>query len=269
VTLQTTLTAETHTPASRSEPPLLIVDCADELSALGWADVIAWFTNEISHPRPANVLLFGLPRLLDVLTAPELVRLQRRIFRACRLDPLTPELSRNYIRARIAMAGGDARRIFSDEIIERIARVAEGNPALINQLCDNALLEAFGEGHGAVTGTDVGNALHAMLMGRLQERVALPPPAQPPRMERSAVRGALPWCPPVAIPEATPVSEQALGPARVGEIEESIDTRLKEFADRLSQVLDVIREVEHEAAAELLPSERSSPRTVAAESITV
>jgi general secretion pathway protein A len=120
--LQITLAAETHAAAARPEPPLLIVDCADELSNQGWADVIAWFTNEICHSKPANLLLFGLPRLLDVLATAELVRLQRRVFRVCRLEPLTPELSQDYIRARVAMAGGDARRIFSDEIVERIAR---------------------------------------------------------------------------------------------------------------------------------------------------
>ncbi|MBU0616450.1 MAG: AAA family ATPase [Planctomycetes bacterium] len=267
--LQTTLAAETHAVASCPEPPLLIVDCADELSPQGWADVIAWFTNEICRPKPANVLLFGLPRLLDLLASPELVRLQGRVFRACQLEPLTPELSQDYIRARVATAGGDARRIFSDEIIERISRVAKGNPALLNQLCDNALLEAFGEGRERVTSTDVGNALHAMLMGRLQERAALPAPAQPLRPALPPVRGSLPWYPSAAMPAAAAVADEPISPARIGEIEDSIDMRLKQFADRLSQALEVIHEAEDESGEELFPSEESGLRTVAAESTTI
>jgi type II secretory pathway predicted ATPase ExeA len=256
--LQTTLAAETHTAAPRPEPPLLIVDCADELPAQGWADVIAWLTNEAGHPKPPNVLLFGLPRLLDLLASPALVRLQGRVFRACQLEPLTEELSQDYIRTRIANAGGDAPQIFSNEIIERISRVGEGNPALINQLCDNALLEAFGEGRSRVTDADVANALHVMLMGRLSERAALPP-----------VQGRSPWHATAMMPEAAPLPEQPIAPAQVVEITDSVDTRLRQFTERLSRILTAIHEVTDTAGEGLCPSPAGGLRTITAETTAV
>ncbi len=267
--LQTTLAAETHIAAPRHEPPLLIVDCADELSPQGWADVTAWFTNEACHPKAPNVLLFGLPRLLDVLASPALVRLQSRVFRACQLEPLTEELSQDYIRARIAIAGGDARQIFSNEIIERISRVGKGNPALVNQLCDNALLEAFGEGRSRVTDTDVGNALHVMLMGRLSERAALPAPVPPRRLALPPVQDPSPWHSTAVMPEAAPLPEQPIAPAQVVEITDSVDTRLKQFTGRLSRILTAIHEVTDTAGEELCPSPAGGLRTITAETTTV
>lgn len=268
--LQTTLAAETHNAASRHEPPLLIVDCADELSPQGWADVIAWFTNEARHPRSPNVLLFGLPRLLNVLASPALVRLQSRVFRACQLDPLTEELSQDYIRARIAAAGGEAHQVFSTEIVERISRIGKGNPALINQLCDNALLEAFGEGRNRVANADVGNALHVMLMGRLDEQAALPPPpAQPRRLALPPVQDPLAWSSAAVMPELTPLPEQPVTPVQVTQVTDSVDARLARFTKRLSRILTAIHEVTDTAGGELCQSPPGDLRTVTAETTTV
>jgi type II secretory pathway predicted ATPase ExeA len=266
---KTTLATETHSAEFRSEPPLLIVDCADELAAEGWADVIAWFSNELRYPKPANVLLFGLPRLLDVLTSPELVRLRRRVFRACRIEPLTRELSKDYIRARIAAAGGHAGDIFSEEILDEIARVGKGNPALLNQLCDNALLEAFGEGRDRVATSDVGNAMRAMLTERLKERAALVAPMQAGRLALPPVRSPMPWyaCDPVG--GVAPVLSRAIPGVQVGEVEDTVDVRLKELTERVSQALSVISELEDGSSERAFPPEGSGLRTVAAESTTV
>jgi hypothetical protein len=108
-----------------------------------------------------------------------------------------------------------------------------------------------------------------MLMGRLKERAALPAPVEPLRPPPPAVRGALPWCPPVAIPEVEPAAAQPITPTLVGEIEDSIDMRLKQFADRLSQALDAIREADLDSDDELPTPEETGVRTVALESTTV
>jgi MSHA biogenesis protein MshM len=265
---QTTLTAETHTAAPSSGSPLLIVDCADELPPRGWADVIAWFTNAIHHLKPANLLLFGLPRLLDMLASPELVRLQARVFRVCRLEPLSIELSKDYILARVALAGGDARRVFSDEVIERVARLGNGIPARINQLCDNALVEAFGAGHHRVTNADVGNALHVMLRGRSEERAVLPAPRPSPRAVPPPARGSPPRRRPAVRPKVAVPPKQPPAPAPIGELGESVDTRLRRFTNRLSQVLNVIHEIADEDV-EKPSAVETGLRAVATESATV
>lgn len=236
---KTTLAAEAHTTRFRPEPPLLIVDSADDLPAHGWRDVIAWFSNEIRYSKPANVLLFGLPRLLDMLMTPELVRLQRRVFRVCRLEALTPRLTKEYIRTRVAIAGGDSRRIFSDDVVDQISRLGHGNPALINQLCDNTMLEAFGEERDRVQAVDVGNALHVMLMGRLKERVALPPPAQSIRPALPPISGSFPRRPVPSVRKAQPVVDTPVSATPV--VEESVERRLRQFANRLSQAMCLVR----------------------------
>jgi len=262
---KTTLAAETHGTVFRTEPPLLIVDCADELPKSGWADVIAWFSNELRYPKPANVLLFGLPRLLDVLTSAELIRLRRRVFRTCRLELLTPELSNDYIRARIALAGGDAGRIFSDGVIERISELGKGNPALISQLCDNALVEAFGEGGDQVMASDVSHALEAVLMERLKEHTALPAPMQAARLALPPVWGSVPG----PASEASRARDGWISAGQVGGVQDVVDVRLRQLAERVSRALGAIRQAEDGLDDQPFSPETSGVRVVAAESTTI
>jgi len=46
---------------------------------------------------------------------------------------------------RIRVAGGGARRLFSDGAVHHVARLSKGIPRLINLLCDRALLGAYAE----------------------------------------------------------------------------------------------------------------------------
>jgi type II secretory pathway predicted ATPase ExeA len=250
---ETTLDAEMRVARSPSDRPLLIVDSADELPPRGWYDLIAWLSNEIRYSKPLNVLLFGLPRLLELLAAPELVRLQQRVFRVCCLEPLSPELTREYIHTRSAAAGGEPRYVFSDATIARIGQSAQGNPAQINRLCDNALLEAYGEGRDHVAMPDVDNAFGVSLAGRLSKYRALPAPSPPPSVRPSLppVAVAAPRCPSPAVlgapePAYQPVSRAlAVEPEDFGEIE----MRLRHFEVRLSQALRMVRRAcGHEAA---------------------
>jgi type II secretory pathway predicted ATPase ExeA len=250
---ETTLSTETHTTRFLPDPPLLIVDCADELPAHGWRDVLGWLSNEIRYPKPANVLLFGLPRLLEALATPELVRLQRRIFRVCRLEPLSPQLTREYIHARSAAAGGQSRYIFNDATIAQIGELAQGNPAVINQLCDNALLEAYSEGRDYVAMADVENALHTTFAGRLREYLALPPPASTPfaRPALPPVQVLTPHYPSGMLLDAPGFAEVPPSEQVAVELEDSIEIRLNRFEERLSHALRLVRQLcDHEAGAD-------------------
>jgi type II secretory pathway predicted ATPase ExeA len=243
---ETTLDAEMHTARFVPEPPLLVVDCADELPPHAWRELNAWLSNDIRYPKPLNVLLFGLPELLEILAVPELVRLRQRIFRVCRLGPLSPQLTSDYIRARSVAAGGEPRYIFSDATIARIGQLAQGNPALINRLCDNALLEAFGEGRDYVGMSDVGSAFHASFAGTLMEHAALPEPSSLPL--------ARPALPTVEILTSDHSSQAALDASQAADgptcdvlaVEpddfSEIEMRLQQFEQRLSHALRVARQ---------------------------
>ena len=240
---ESTLEAETRVARFRTNPPLLIVDCADELPGDGWRDVRAWISDETRYPRALTVLLFGLPRLLSILATPDLVCLQRRVFRACRLEALSADATANYIRSRIAAAGGDLQRLFDEEAVSAVARHAQGNPALINRLCDNALLEAYGEGRNHVVIDDVHNAMQASFGERLREQTRLPLPTYSPFIASALLP------PPMASHSQLAAVVEAPGSAQgqhdglpAADGDDPVETRLRQFATRLSRTLQVVRD---------------------------
>jgi general secretion pathway protein A len=182
----TSLTGEIHVPRFFPDPPLLIVDAADELPEHGWREVAAWLSNEVRYPKPPNVLLFGLPALLDTLARPEMECIRQRIFRACRLEPLSSADAMRYIGARLARAGGALEDIFTGDALVKIVDAARGYPNQINKLCDNAMLEAYSEERTFVTEDDVNKALRTLFSARLFEQNHAPAPAAdltPPPVE--------------------------------------------------------------------------------------
>jgi general secretion pathway protein A len=73
------------------------------------------------------------------------VQLKQRVSLRVALRPLAAADVGRYIACRWARAGGRQRAPFSPEAVELAARVSQGIPRLINVVCDNALLVAFGE----------------------------------------------------------------------------------------------------------------------------
>ncbi len=183
-----------------------IVDDADGLPPHAWEDIVSLVTREIRTPRPIGVVLLGLPTLLEPLTSEGLLRLRRRVFRTCHLTPLTSADVAGYIRHRVKVAGGDASRIFSPATYEVLQRFSMGNPALINQLCDNALIDAFADDRKRIEGRHIVGTVHAITGGMPEQ---LTPPRRklelPTPVEK---RHALPA---VTGPSGTPVGVPAKG----------------------------------------------------------
>jgi type II secretory pathway predicted ATPase ExeA len=123
---------------------LVVVDDVDGLRPGAWEELLPLVTREIRSPVPILSVLLGLPTVLDLLGQPPLVRLQRRLFRVCHLSRLTGVEVSAYIRHRVGVVGRKTN-VFTAAALAAIHRPSEGNPALVNQLCDNALVEAFGD----------------------------------------------------------------------------------------------------------------------------
>jgi general secretion pathway protein A len=70
--------------------------------------------------------------------------LAQRIAVRAVISPLAPEESVEYIRHRLARAGCARRIPFTRMAVKAIVRHARGIPRIINILCDNALITAFG-----------------------------------------------------------------------------------------------------------------------------
>jgi pSer/pThr/pTyr-binding forkhead associated (FHA) protein len=67
-----------------------------------------------------------------------------------------------YIRHRLAIAGGDANDIFETETLSEIHRLTSGIPRLINTLCDTALTACMVENRPRVTLEVIDNVVHEL-----------------------------------------------------------------------------------------------------------
>ncbi|RMF78591.1 MAG: hypothetical protein D6744_09975, partial [Planctomycetota bacterium] len=172
-------------------PRLLLVDDADELPAGGWRKIVAHLASSCATDHPVTIALCGAPTIRDGLTKPRLMRITRRVFRTCRLPRLTPQGVRKYIETRLRCAGADPRRVFTADAVAMIFRMTRGVPAFVNQVCDNAMLEAFSEDRKPVSAEDVARAVYAIAGGGSGARRELDDGRSSPR---ATVTMRLPEC---------------------------------------------------------------------------
>jgi general secretion pathway protein A len=124
---------------------VLALDEAQNLS-LEVLEQIRLLSNfETQTEKLLQILLVGQPELLDKLDRPELRQLKQRIALRCRILPLTPEQTRDYIRTRLRIAGASDLALFSDAAITRIVQYSGGIPRLVNALCDHCLLIGYAD----------------------------------------------------------------------------------------------------------------------------
>lgn len=136
-------------------PALLIVDQADRLAPDAWARLERLLARDGLRDAPLTTFLIGLPALRGLLDGPALVRLARRVFRICHLAPLDRAQTAEYVVRRLSTAGAGTRRLITPDAVRLVADLSGGIPALINQLCENALLSACAAGRSLITSDDV------------------------------------------------------------------------------------------------------------------
>jgi len=116
----------------------------------------------------ANVAVEGAPRLRlmlaathaldEAFTAPELDAFSQRIAARCYLEPLNREETARYVRAHVAVAGGDPDRLLAHDVYETITRASDGLPRLINQVCDRAIVLATEQGRRVIDSAAISEA---------------------------------------------------------------------------------------------------------------
>jgi general secretion pathway protein A len=98
---------------------------------------------ESASEKLLSIILAGQPELAVRLNQPSMRQLKQRIGLRCSLSPLTLVETKEYIAARVQVAGGDARKIFTTEAIDTVHRRSGGIPRTISVICDNALVTGF------------------------------------------------------------------------------------------------------------------------------
>jgi general secretion pathway protein A len=122
----------------------VLVDEAQNLSDEALEGLRLLSNLETDQEKLIQIVLMGQPELQARLDQPSLRQLKQRVALQCRLVPLRDEEVCRYIDFRLRASGYTGKRLFHPDAYRQIAVASNGIPRLVNIICDNALLCAFG-----------------------------------------------------------------------------------------------------------------------------
>lgn len=154
---------------------VLVVDEAHKLAPPVLEEIRLLSNFELADAKLLQIVMAGQSELSNVLNRGDMRQLKQRVSVRLTLAPLSRTDVEHYVQHRWTKAGSAEPHPFSTEAVGQIAQWSGGIPRLINVLCDNALVLAFGEGAATVSAKHV-----AEVAGDLDLR------------ERSGTRPALP-----------------------------------------------------------------------------
>ena len=147
---------------ARGRRTVLIIDEAQNLSA-DVLEQIRLLTNlETATQKLLQIILIGQPELRDQLAREDMRQLSQRITARYHLEPISSDETSAYIRHRLQICGTE-HTLFTPRAMQRIHKLSEGIPRLINVLCDRALLGTYVEGKDVVDHTIVNKAASEVL----------------------------------------------------------------------------------------------------------
>ena len=161
---------------------VLIIDEAQNLADEMLENLRLLSNFEAANEKLLQIILVGQPELEKKLERPELRQLKQRIVVRCQLDHLKPQDVGSFIHHRLRVAGCEREDLFTTGAIRRVALYSNGLPRLVNTLCDNALLSAYGAHLSTVSAEIVEDAARDLrLVGGLSALTA------PPRRQSSEI----------------------------------------------------------------------------------
>ena len=145
--------------------PVLIIDEAHKLSPEILEEIRLLTNFETADKKLLQIVLAGQTELKAVLNREDLRQLKQRIEIRLEVKPLSISDVGMYMRHRWDRAGGSSELPFTTEAVSAIAAASHGIPRLVNSICDNALLTAFGEGKSVITREHVRQVLVDLDLG--------------------------------------------------------------------------------------------------------
>jgi general secretion pathway protein A len=141
---------------SRSREGLITALVIDEAQLLSpeLLEEIRLLTNlETTQHKLLQIVLVGQPELEHKLDSYQLRQLKQRVGLRCSLLPLELKEVEGYIHRRLELSCANAGQgeIFSRQAIEAVYRYSRGIPRLVNTLCENSMMLAFGMQQHQVT----------------------------------------------------------------------------------------------------------------------
>jgi type II secretory pathway predicted ATPase ExeA len=187
----------------RGERAILLLDEAQNFDRELLEEIRLLSNLEAGGEKLLQIIFVGQPELEAKLSLPELRQLRQRISVHYRLRPLNLEETERYIQHRVSVAGGDAPRVFPSATCAEVHAVTNGIPREINQICAQAMLDAFVEGLPSVSPQHVRSAAHETAF-----QSVLPGSDADPRLPPKLAWPAAMPPPSFTAPEAQPESQQ-------------------------------------------------------------
>ncbi len=125
---------------SRKRRLVVVIDEAQNLDD-SVLEVVRMLSNfESPSEKLIQIVLTGQPQLADRLASAKLVQLRQRVSIVCRLKQFNVEETALYIDHRLRVAGYKSETpLFTDRALALIAKLSQGIPRNINNICFNAL----------------------------------------------------------------------------------------------------------------------------------
>jgi general secretion pathway protein A len=123
---------------------VLVIDEAQNMPLETLENIRMLSNLETSTEKLLQIVFSGQPEFDKLLNRHELRQLKQRIAVRSTIAPLSTKESAAYINYRLAKAGNKDTVFFTPGALKRILCQARGIPRLLNILCDNALITAFG-----------------------------------------------------------------------------------------------------------------------------
>lgn len=124
---------------------VIVVDEAHHLSPEILEEIRLLTNLETADGKLLQILLVGQPELDDKLDSPDLRQLKQRIALRSHLSPLNSAETTGYVHRRLELAGSPyPSALFPPETVAAVYQHSQGLPRLINSICENALIAAYG-----------------------------------------------------------------------------------------------------------------------------
>jgi len=123
---------------------LLLIDEAQNMPADTLENLRMLSNLETSTEKLIQIVFSAQPEFEKTLALDELKQLKQRIAVKAVIAPLSREEGLQYIHHRLKKASDKESIIFTPGALKEIVKNAEGIPRVINVLCDNCLISAFG-----------------------------------------------------------------------------------------------------------------------------
>ena len=128
-----------------NERVVIVIDNAHNLKSEAMEELWMISNLESESFHLIQVILVGKPEFEYLLRRKDLQKFAQRITMRCHLENLSADETGQYIKHRLKSAGAANPDIFDEEAVKAVYKYSNGNPHLINILCDTALVDGFAD----------------------------------------------------------------------------------------------------------------------------